>query len=127
MVTFASMCAGGRLRIAIPSWTDNSGTESTCNKLFTTVVPLCLFAQQLATLAWSTSVTLDTSHIAGCHNDSADWLSRWRGQESLPEDFLPELRVRCPLSVLWEGEKDVRLFPPNAQLTWQPPLSSGLI
>ena len=92
-----------------------------------TVVPLCLFAQRLATLAWSTSVTLDTSHIAGCHNDSADWLSRWCGQESLPEDFLPELRVRCPLSVLWEGEKDVRLFPPNAQLTWQPPLSSGLI
>ena len=127
VVTFASMCAGGRLRIAIPSWTDNSGTESTCNKLFTTVVPLCLFAQRLATLAWSTSVTLDTSHIAGCHNDSADWLSRWCGQESLPEDFLPELRVRCPLSVLWEGEKDVRLFPPNAQLTWQPPLSSGLI
>ena len=126
VVAFASVCTGGRLRVAIPSWTDNSGTEATCAKLFTTASPLCYFAQRLATLAWNTCVTLDTSHIAGCHNESADWLSRWDGAEELPAVFLPDLRVRCRLPSLWEGEKDVRLFPPDAQLSWQPPRCSAL-
>ena len=126
VVAFASVCTGGRLRVAIPSWTDNSGTEAACAKLFTTASPLCYFAQRLATLAWNTCVTLDTSHIAGCHNESADWLSRWDGSEELPAVFLPDLRVRCRLPALWEGEKDVRVFPPDAQLSWQPPCCSVL-
>ena len=34
VVVFSSACVGGRMRVTIPSWTDNSGTESICSKLF---------------------------------------------------------------------------------------------
>ena len=63
VVAFASVCTGGRLRVAIPSWTDNSGTEATCAKLFATASALCYFAQRLATLAWNTS-TCDPGHFS---------------------------------------------------------------
>ena len=125
MLCFATACVGGRLRVCIPSWSDNSGTESVANKLFTTVVPLCYFAQRLATLAWSTAVTLDCSHISGCHNDKADWLSRWNGADPLPSDWKSDYRVRLPLAMLWEGERDIRLFPSDARLLWKPPLPAG--
>ena len=72
------------MRVTIPSWTDNSGTEAICNKLFATVMPLALFARRLATLAWQSSVTLDTSHLVGEHNKLADLLSRWDGVTDLP-------------------------------------------
>ena len=123
VLVFSSACVGGRMRISIPSWTDNSGTESVCNKLFTTVMPLALFVQRLATIAWQSAVTLDASHIAGEHNKSADLLSRWDGSSQLPDEFQPEFRLRCPLAFLWDGERDVRLWPPNASLLWQPPVS----
>ena len=125
MLCFATACVGGRLRVRLPSWSDNSGTESVANKLFTTVVPLCHFAQRLATLAWSTAVSLDCSHISGCHNEKADWLRRWSGADALPDEWVPEHRVRLPLSMLWEGERDVRLFPSDARMLWQPPLPTG--
>ena len=123
MLVFSSACVGGRMRISIPSWTDNSGTEAICSKLFTTVMPLALFAQRLATLAWQSAVTLDTSHIAGEHNKLADLLSRWDGSSRLPDEILPDFRLRCPLAFLWDGERDVRLWPPTASLLWQPPVS----
>ena len=123
VLVFSSACVGGRMRISIPSWTDNSGTEAVCNKLFTTVMPLALFVQRLATIAWQSAVTLDTSHIAGEHNKLADLLSRWDGSSQLPDAFQPEFRLRCPLAFLWDGERDVRLWPPNASLLWQPPVS----
>ena len=123
MLCFASACVGGRLRICIPSWSDiNSGTEAVANKLFTTVVPLCYSAQRLATLAWRAAVSLDCSHISGCHNEKADWLSRWNGADSLPPEWRPEHRIRLPLSMLREGKRDIRLFPSDARLLWQPPL-----
>ena len=34
VLVFSSACVGGRMRISIPSWTDNSGTEAVCNKTF---------------------------------------------------------------------------------------------
>ena len=101
VLVFSSACVGGRMRITIPSWTDNSGTEAVCSKLFTTVMPLALFAQRLATLAWQSAVTLDASHIAGEHNKLADLLSRWDGSSQLPDEILPEFRLRCPLAFLW--------------------------
>ena len=55
VLVFSSACVGGRMRISIPSWTDNSGTEAVCNKLFTTVMPLALFVQRLATIAWQSA------------------------------------------------------------------------
>ena len=123
VVVFSSACVGGRMRVTIPSWTDNSGTESICSKLFTTVMPLALFAQRLATLAWQSSVHLDASHIAGEHNTLADLLSRWDGESQLPSDIHHDMRVSCPLPVLWDGERDVRLWPRDASLLWEPPLS----
>ena len=116
------MC-GGRMRIQLPAFTDNSGTEAVCNKLFTTVQPLAFFVQRLATVAWQFAVTLDATHVSGCHNDDADWLSRWKGEEPLPSQFRPEYRVDCSLPILWDGVKDVRVFPAGAQLLWEPPLS----
>ena len=110
--------------VKIPSWTDNSGTEAVCGKLFTVVQPLCRFVQQLAMVAWSTAISFDASHIAGCHNDSADWLSRWNQQDPLRESFSLDHRVRGTLDVLWHNERDVRLFPPSAKLLWKPPLAS---
>ena len=123
VVAFASACVGGRMRIQLPAFTDNSGTEAVCNKLFTTVQPLAFFVQRLATVAWQFAVTLDATHVSGCHNDDADWLSRWKGEEPLPSQFRPEYRVDCSLPILWDGVKDVRVFPAGAQLLWEPPLS----
>ncbi|CAE7267110.1 unnamed protein product [Symbiodinium sp. CCMP2592] len=125
LVAFISITPTGRLRVCIPSWSDNSGTESLTNKLFTVHTPLCFFAQKLATRSWQSGISLDCTHIAGCHNDSADFLSRWKGDlQELPSRFSLDYRVRCPLTVLWEGERDVRVFPPHAKLLWQPPVSS---
>ncbi|CAE7579287.1 unnamed protein product [Symbiodinium sp. CCMP2592] len=125
LIAFISITPTGRLRVCIPSWSDNSGTESLTNKLFTVHTPLCFFAQKLATRSWQSGISLDCTHIAGCHNDSADFLSRWKGDlQALPSRFHLDHRVRCPLTVLWEGERDVRVFPPDAKLLWQPPVSS---
>ena len=76
VAAFASACRGGRLRVKIPSWSDNSGTEAVCGKLFTTHQPLARIVQVLALHAWHAAVRLDVSHIAGCHNQRADFLSR---------------------------------------------------
>ncbi|CAE7785472.1 unnamed protein product [Symbiodinium sp. CCMP2592] len=125
LIAFISITPTGRLRVCIPSWSDNSGTESLTNKLFTVHTPLCFFAQKLATRSWQSGISLDCTHIAGCHNDRADFLSRWKGDlQELPSRFNLDHRVRCPLTVLWEGERDVRVFPPHANLLWQPPVSS---
>ncbi|CAE7542519.1 unnamed protein product [Symbiodinium sp. CCMP2592] len=125
LIAFISITPTGRLRVCIPSWSDNSGTESLTNKLFTVHTPLCFFAQKLATRSWQSGISLDCTHIAGCHNDKADFLSRWKGDlQELPSRFTLDHRVRCPLTVLWEGERDVRVFPPQANLLWQPPVSS---
>ena len=89
------------------------------------VRPICYFAQRLATLAWRSGITLDCSHIAGCHNDSADFLSRWDGDLSkLPDTWSLDYRVNCSLPVIWDGERDVRVFPDARALQWQPPQSS---
>jgi len=127
VVCFAAFTQTGRLRVRIPSWSDNSGTESVANKLFTVRSPVCIFAQKLATHAWRSGVTLDCSHIAGCHNDSADWLSRWDGDMSaLPSTWSLDYRVSCTLPVLWEGRRDVRVFPPSSAsaLHWHVPTQS---
>ncbi|CAE7493807.1 unnamed protein product [Symbiodinium sp. CCMP2592] len=76
LIAFISITPTGRLRVCIPSWSDNSGTESLTNKLFTVHTPLCFFAQKLATRSWQSGISLDCTHIAGCHNDSADFLSK---------------------------------------------------
>ncbi|CAE7243204.1 unnamed protein product [Symbiodinium sp. CCMP2592] len=125
LIAFISITPTGRLRVCIPSWSDNTGTESLTNKLFTVHTPLCFFAQKLATRSWQSGISLDCTHIAGCHDDSSDFLSRWKGDlKELPSRFHSDHRVRCPLTVLWEGERDVRVFPQDAKLLWQPPVSS---
>ena len=71
-------------------------------------------------------MVLDCSHISGCHNGMADWLSRWNGADPLPSDWMSDYRVRLPLAMLWEGERVVRLFPSDACLLWKPPLPAGV-
>ncbi|CAE7038940.1 unnamed protein product [Symbiodinium sp. CCMP2592] len=119
---FASACVGGRMRLQLPAFTDNSGTEAACNKMFTTVQPLAHFVQRLATVAWQSAITLDATHVSGCHNDDADMLSRWDGCSELPDRFQLSYRVDCSMPLLWDGAKDVRIFPDGAFLLWQPPL-----
>eukprot|EP00439_Symbiodinium_sp_Y106_P025640 s7564_g3.t1 len=46
---------------------------------------------------------VSTTHLA-------DLLSRWDGESQLPSDIRHEMRVNCPLPVLWDGERDVRLL-----------------
>ena len=122
VVCYSAHCRGGRLCIRLPALCDNSGAESVINKLFTTVQPLYYFLQKLATTSWARGIFLDTSHIAGSKNDEADFLSRWDGCSELPPTWQSEYRVSCKLPVLWESERDVRLFPANAKLLWTPPM-----
>ena len=79
--------------------------------LVTTHQPLAQFVQVLALHAWHSAVQLDVSHIGGCHNHTADLLSRWDGLSALPAEFSSEYRFRCTLPVLWDRESDVRIFP----------------
>ena len=53
VVLAATSVPSGRLSVTIRSWSDNTGAESTSNKLFTTKKPLCYFAQRLAMLSWA--------------------------------------------------------------------------
>ena len=71
---------GGRCRVRIPSWSDNSGAEACSNKLYSTSFPLCAFAQRLALAASALGMHLNCSHIPGELNDCADRLSRWTGE-----------------------------------------------
>ena len=125
ILCYASLCRGGRVCVRLPSLTDNSGTESVASKLFSTISPLCFFLQQLAMVSWSHAVSLDTSHICGNKNVDADLLSRWDGCAALPPEWKMEYRVSCALPILWHQERDVRLFPPEARLLWQPPLGDS--
>ena len=77
VLLLASCFPGGRLKICVPSWCDNTGAESTSNKLFCTSLPLAFFAQKLSLLSWHTGISLDVHHVAGFENTIADHLSRW--------------------------------------------------
>ena len=77
LLIFSRNSPGYRFPLRFPSLTDNSGTESGGNKLFSTTFPMNLFLEKLTILCTISGMELDLSHIAGDRNDEADALSRW--------------------------------------------------
>ena len=120
VLLLASCFPGGRLKICVPSWCDNTGAESTSNKLFCTSLPLAFFAQKLSLLSWHTGISLDVHHVAGFENTIADHLSRWMEGEELPSGFSLDDRFRLSWEMLWRFKPDVRIWPESHGLLWQP-------
>ena len=77
LVLLLRTISGGRLRVRLPSLSDNVGAESVINRLYTSKQPLALFVQRLAIWACAHAVSLSCSHIAGERNQEADALTRW--------------------------------------------------
>ena len=55
--------------------------------------------------------------MPGVKNDDADWLSRGNQADELPLPWDLEFRIRCPVSAIWDCDRNVRLFPADARLT----------
>ena len=73
-----SHIGGGHYSFSMPSGTDNSATEASLNKMFTTSWPLQLFVQLTAFWAHARNVLLQPTHVPGRSNDWADDLSKGR-------------------------------------------------
>ena len=121
MLLFGQLCPGGRMRICIPSFSDNTGAEAICSRLLTTRSPLCFFAQLVAMLSTRLGISLDVQHIAGECNTDADFLSRWDGSSELPSSWDPAYRYRFSVDDFFDQRHDVRLFPADAKLLWKLP------
>ncbi|CAE7198904.1 unnamed protein product [Symbiodinium sp. CCMP2592] len=126
LLAFWKAHGSGRLALALPALSDNSGAESVCNKLYTSKVPLNLFVRKLSMWSSITGVALDCSHIAGEKNDDADLLSRWDGSAELPAKFLASNRIELSLSEFWQIRFQVTLFPADTFLKWQLPSADSL-
>ncbi|CAE7949814.1 unnamed protein product, partial [Symbiodinium sp. KB8] len=98
MLLFAHFCPGGRMRLTLPSFSDNTGTEAVCAKLLTTKSPLCFFAQLVAMVSTRLGIRLDVRHISGERNEAADLLSRWDEKAPLGERWStirPQVNWQC--------------------------------
>ena len=110
-----SHIGGGRYSFSMPSGTDNSATEASLNKLFTTSWPLQLFVQLTAFWAHAHNVLLQPTHVPGRCNDWADDLSRGRLARF---SHRPESRMRfSPASLAMSG-RGIQLCPMHAP--WRP-------
>ena len=116
--TFAFQYPHQRLRVTLPTVSDNTSAEAGVNQLFTTSEPLCFFLEKIGQLSSSLNVDMDTSHISGVGNVVADLLSRWDFKSTLPTGFTPSNRVRLTLSELWMIKSSLRVDPQNLQLLW---------
>ena len=123
LMLVSTLLPAGRLAVHLPTLSDNTGSESSVNKLFSTVYPICMFLQRIASLSALSGIILEVAHIPGVANDEADMLSRWDGRSQLPTKWQMAYRVRLPVQRLWFFRSDVRLWPANAPLLWQPPVS----
>ena len=56
---------GGRMRVRIKSWSDNTGAESASNRLYTNKYPLNMLVRRLSFFSCYSGVFLDVSHIPG--------------------------------------------------------------
>ena len=110
-----------RLPIQIASLSDNSGAESSSNKLFCTSKPLCYFVEKLCVLSSLCGIEMDVSHIAGYDNIDADALSRWDFESDIPRTFHIDDRVRLTLTDLWMERPLPNLVPPHAFIPWDLP------
>ena len=93
LVLLLRTICGGRLRVRLPSLSDNVGAESVINRLYTSKQPLAVFVQRLAMWACAHAVSLSCSHIAGERNTEADALSRWDESRPVPCNFRQEDRL----------------------------------
>ena len=105
-----------RMKIILPTVSDNTSAESGVNQLFTTSEPLCFFLEKLGQLSSTLNVDMDTSHISGTDNSQADLLSRWNFTSPLPVKFIPSFRIWISLEDLWMIKSSPSLHPPNLQL-----------
>ena len=111
-----------RWTVRLRTLSDNTGAEAGINKLYSSAFPLSVFLKRLSMLACMTGIELDVFHVPSEKNDDADLLSRWSDEsQPLPAKFLPDFRVDCSLARIWHFRSDVRLWPPDAKLKWQPP------
>jgi len=120
---FAFQYPHQRLRVILPTVSDNTSAEAGVNQLFTTSEPLCFFLEKIGQLSSSLNVDMDTSHISGVDNVTADLLSRWDFESILPTGFTQSNRVKLTLSDLWMTKSSLRVVPPNLQLLWSLPTS----
>ncbi|CAE7469933.1 unnamed protein product, partial [Symbiodinium necroappetens] len=121
MLLFAHFCPGGRMRLTLPSFSDNTGAEAVCAKLLTTKTPLCFFAQLVAMVSTRLGIRLDVQHISGERNIDADLLSRWDEKALLGERWNLDMRYRFSVQDFFDQRHDVRLFPSDARILWKLP------
>ena len=81
LMLVTTLLPAGRLALHLPTLSDNTntGSESSVNKLFSTVYPVCMFLQRIASLSALSGIILEVAHVPGVANDDADMLSRWDG------------------------------------------------
>ena len=121
LLIFSRNSPGYRFPLRIPSLTDNSGTESGGNKLFSTTFPMNLFLEKLTILCTISGMELDLSHIAGDRNDEADALSRWDLTSDPPFGHQLCNRIDISLQDLWLPIRTVGVHPADTYLLWNPP------
>ena len=110
---FAFQYPHQRLRVILPTVSDNTSAEAGVNQLFITSEPLCFFLEKIGQLSSSLNVDMDTSHISGVDNVTADLLSTWDFESILPTGFNQSNRVKLTLSDLWMTKSSLRVVPPN--------------
>ena len=123
LMLVATLLPAGRLGLHLPTLSDSTGSESSVNKLFSTVYPVCMFLQRIASLSALSGIILEVAHVPGAANDDADMLSRWDGTSQLASKWQMQYRTRLSLERLWFFRTDVRVWPENTPLLWQPPVS----
>ena len=107
------------LRFCLPTPSDNSPTQASVNKLFTTAFPLSLFLLKVASWAHAKGLSLEVGHIPGVKNTDADDPSRNRLQKFTGATTSKRFHIK--LQDLARSEHEVSLWPPNAN--W----STGLV
>ena len=111
-----SHIGGGHYSFSMPSGTDNSATEASLNKLFTTSWPLQLFVQLTAFWAHAHNVLLQPTHVPGRCNDWADDLVWPDSAIAQKVAYASALRAwRCQA----EAFSCVRCMRPGARSIWQ--------
>ena len=126
VVLLQTALPGARLSIRIASLSDNTGAETCANKLYSSKMPLAAFSQRLALLSSYCGIFLDITHIAGPKNEAADFLSRWREHQPLPQEWPIDGRRRLHLRDLWFAHPQVHSEPRDACFPFQIPKSSML-
>ena len=110
LLVLCARCFGhARLRICIPSWSDNTATESAVNSMYTSKLHLALFLQKVAFWTSISGMELYTTHIAGEYNC-------WSATR-----FLPERRHSLGLSELWLAAPAATFHPAHVQVGWDLP------